>query len=226
MCGRYTYKLDWRQVVDLYRLTLPEEPPEGLQQNFNVAPTTLMPIIRPAGNGRELLMAKWGLIPFWLKPEQIGKQAYSTINARAERIQTTPTYRDAFDRRRCIVPATGWYEWQKVTAKTKRPYHFRPKAEPFAFAGVYDVWQGGAHQAIASFAIVTTGAASSTSGYHDRMPVVLTEDQFDDWSRGSMEIATGLMRLYEGDIDIWEVDPAVGNVRNNRPELMERAALL
>ena len=94
VCGRYTRKLTWQQIVNLYRLRLPEEPPEELRENYNVAPTHVMPIVRPAGNGRELIMAGWGLIPFWLKPDQLSKQPYATINARADRIQTAPTYRE------------------------------------------------------------------------------------------------------------------------------------
>ena len=94
MCGRYTYKLTWTEIVELYRLTLPEEQPESLKPNWNVAPTHVMPIIRPAGNGRELVMAGWGLVPFWLKPDQLGKLPYSTINARDDRVQTAPTYRE------------------------------------------------------------------------------------------------------------------------------------
>jgi putative SOS response-associated peptidase YedK len=87
---------------------LPEEPPENLgPPSFNVAPTHVMPIIRPAGNGRKLVMATWGLVPFWTKSEQLGKQPYSTINARADRIQTAPTYRESFKNRRCLVPASG-----------------------------------------------------------------------------------------------------------------------
>jgi putative SOS response-associated peptidase YedK len=180
MCGRYTYKLTWAEIVNLYRLTLPDEEPPGLKLSFNVAPTNVMPIIRPAGNGRELVMAGWGLVPFWLKPDQLGQQPYSTINARSDRIRTAPTYREPFKARRCLVPATGWYEWQKINAKTKRPYHFKPKAEPFAFAGVYDVWKADGKSSITSFAIVTTDAAPSTAQYHDRMPVVLDDSQFDD----------------------------------------------
>ena len=113
MCGRYTHLLTWSQIVELYRLTLPDEPQE-LKPSYNVAPTHVMPIIRPAGNGRELIMAGWGLEPFWLKPDQLGKQPYSTINARDDRIQTAPTYREPFKKRRCLVPASGWYEWQKA----------------------------------------------------------------------------------------------------------------
>ena len=88
MCGRYTHNLTWSQIVNLYRLTLPDEEPPGLKPSWNVAPTHVMPIIRPAGNGRELVMAGWGLVPFWLKPDQLAKQPYSTINARAETIRT------------------------------------------------------------------------------------------------------------------------------------------
>jgi putative SOS response-associated peptidase YedK len=142
MCGRYTYKLTWAEIVSLYQLTLPEDEPPGLKPSYNVAPTHVMPIIRPAGNGRELVMAGWGLVPFWLKPEQLGKQPYSTINARAETIRTAPTYREPFKTKRCLVPATGWYEWQKLDAKKKRPIHMCAKSTPFALAGVYDVWKG------------------------------------------------------------------------------------
>jgi putative SOS response-associated peptidase YedK len=226
MCGRYTHRLTWEQIVKLYRLTLPDDPPEGLKASYNVAPTDVMPIIRPAGNGRELVMAGWGLIPYWLKPEQLGQRPYSTINARADRIVTAPTYREPFKKRRCIVPATGWYEWQKVNAKTKRPHHFQPKASPFAFGGVYDVWNADGRSTITSFAIVTTDAAPSTAAYHDRMPLVLEENQFEDWMRAPPEEAVAMMKPYGGEIDAWEVPNAVGNVRNNSPALMDRASLL
>jgi putative SOS response-associated peptidase YedK len=226
MCGRYTYKLSWKQIVELYRLTLPEEQPETLRESYNVAPTHAMPIIRPAGNGRELLLAGWGLVPFWLKPEQLGKQAYSTINARDDRIQTAATYREPFKKRRCLVPASGWYEWQKIDAKTKTPHHFQPAAKPFAFAGVWDIWKGDGKPPITTFSIVTTSPAPSTAPYHDRMPVVLEASQFEDWMRGPPELAAGMMKPYAGAIDVWEVGRDVGNVRNNRPELMGRVGLL
>ena len=180
-----------------------------------------MPIIRPAGNGRELIMARWGLVPFWSKPEQAAKPSYSTINARADRVQTAPAYREAFKTRRCLIPTTGWYEWQKIDAKTKRPHHFRPKAEPSAFGGVHDIWKGGG-KVIASYSIITTAAAPSTAEYHDRMPLVLEEGQFEDWMREPPERAAVMMEPYAGAIDVWQVPADVGNVRNNRPDLMER----
>jgi putative SOS response-associated peptidase YedK len=94
MCGRYTYRLTWEEIVRLYRLTLPDEPPEKLKPSYNVAPTDVMPIVRPAGNGRELLMAGWGLVPYWLRPDQLGKPAYATrapIACRRRRPIASPT---------------------------------------------------------------------------------------------------------------------------------------
>lgn len=227
MCGRYTYKLTWQQIVNLYRLTLPEQEPERLRENYNVAPTLAMPIIRPAGNGRELVIAGWGLIPFWLKPDQLGRQPYATINARSDRIQTAPTYREPFKKRRCIVPATGWYEWQKLdpAGKKKRPYHFQPKAMPFAFGGVYDEWSGDGKSRITSFSNVTTAAPPSTAKVHDRAPLVLEESQFEDWMRLPPEAAAEMMKPYASQIDAWEVGADVGSVKNNRPELMDRVGL-
>ena len=130
---------------------------------------------------------------------------------------------EPFKTRRC--PATGWYEWQKTGAKSKTPFHFRPKATPFAFAGVYDIWKGDGGRAITSFAIVTTDAATSTRQYHDRMLLVLDESQFDDWMRAPADVAAGTMKPYAGAIEAWEVSSAVGNVRNDRPDLIERAGL-
>ena len=226
MCGRYTYKLRWEEIVNLYRLTLPDEPPERLKPSYNVAPTDVMPIVRPAGNGRELVLAGWGLVPYWLKPQDLKKPAYSTINARSDRVQTAPTYREPFKKRRCLLPATGWYEWQRISTKIKTPFHFQPKAAPFAFGGVYDIWKADGKATIISFAIVTTDAAPSTANYHDRMPLVLEDSQFDDWMRGPSEMAAGMMKPYPGALEIWEVSAEVGNVKNNRPDLMDRVGLL
>lgn len=225
MCGRYTYTLTWAEIVALYRLTLPDEAPERLRPNFNVAPTHVMPIVLPAGNGREMVLAGWGLVPFWLKPEQLGKQPYATINARSDRVQSAPTYREPFRKRRCLVPATGWYEWQKTGPKTRQPWHFRPAARPFAFAGVYDVWKGDGGKEITSFSIVTTEAAPATAPYHDRIPLVLEEHQFEDWMRASPGQAAGMMAAYGGAIEAWPVSSDVGQVRNNRPDLVEPVVL-
>jgi putative SOS response-associated peptidase YedK len=109
-------------------------------------------------------------------------------------------------------------------AKTKRPFHFQPKVRPFAF-GVYDRWKGDGREII-SFSIVTTATAPSTVEYHGRMPLVLEESQLEDWMREPPERAAGMMKPYAGAIDVWQVPSDVGNVRNNRPDLMERVAAL
>ena len=106
------------------------------------------------------------------------------------------------------------------------PFHFKAKAEPFAFAGVWDTWSADGRAAITSFSIVTAAAAPSTAQYHDRMTVVLEEDKFDDWMRAPPELAVEIMKPYEGEIDMWEVGPDVGNVSNNKPELLDRVGLL
>jgi putative SOS response-associated peptidase YedK len=124
------------------------------------------------------------------------------------------------------VPATGWYEWQdRGKGKKKRPIHMCAKSQPFAFAGVWDVWKGDGGPGVTSFTIVVTEAAPGIAQYHDRMPVVLDDSQFDEWMRGTPDQAAALMVPYSGAIDAWEVGPDVGNVRNNRPDLMDRVEL-
>jgi putative SOS response-associated peptidase YedK len=148
------------------------------------------------------------------------------IDPAGSTIQTAPTYREPFKKRRCLVPASGWYEWQDLgKGKKKRRIHMRPKAQPFAFAGVWDVWKGNGGPSVTSFAIVTTNAAPSVSAYHTRMPVVLDDSQFDEWMRATPDQAAKLMQPYAGGIDAWEVSSDVGNVRNNRPDLPEPVAL-
>jgi putative SOS response-associated peptidase YedK len=115
---------------------------------------------------------------------------------------------------------------QKLDAKKKRPIHMCAEATPFALAGVYDVWKGDGGKAITSFAIVTTDAAPSVAQYHNRMPVVLEDSQFDEWMRGTPDQATALMKPYAGAIEAWKVGAEVGNVKNNRPGPIERVGLL
>ncbi len=124
------------------------------------------------------------------------------------------------------MPATGWYEWQDVGARRKRPLHMSPRTSPWAFAGIWDIWRGDGGPGVLSFAIVTTDAAPSIRPYHPRMPVVLDAGQFETWMRGAPAEAARLMVPYPGDIDAWEVTTAVGDPRNNRPELLDRVAML
>lgn len=220
MCGRYTHKLTWQQIVALYRLTAPEVPPNSYRENYNTAPTHVMPIIRPLDDGREAVMAIWALIPHWVR--DLSKPVYNTINARADTIREKPTYKTPFEKRRCLVSATGWYEWKKLNSKQKQPYHLQPVTPTWAFGGVWNFYKGDGGQGVVSFSIVTTDAQPSISHIHDRMPLVLEESDFDVWLRGKPDEAAALMRPYAGRVDTWEVTPAVGKVENNHPELMSR----
>jgi len=122
MCGRFTHRLTWQQIHDLYNITVPG-PQQGqleLKPRYNVASTQVMPVCRLNADGqREIAMPRWGLIPFWANDEKIG---YKTINARTETVATAPAFRAAFKKRRCLVPASGFYEWKKLEDGSKKRY--------------------------------------------------------------------------------------------------------
>ena len=144
MCGRYYRRSDKQRIAEAYRLG---EIPFDLvlpDWDFNIAPTTFQPVIRSAKETgeRELVLMRWGLVPFFTK-QLSDVKGISTINDKAETIETSPTFRRPFKMRRCLVPADGFYEWLRVDEKTKQPYAFRMKDDaPFAFAGVWDAWKG------------------------------------------------------------------------------------
>lgn len=214
MWARYTYELNWGDVLGLYQLTLPKEPPDGLGPTYNAAPTQMLPIIRPKDDGRELSLARWGLL------------ADTTTRADAETIRKNATIRDSFIKRRCIVPATGWYGWKDSSAERRRPYYFRPTAKPLAFAGIWDIRKNDSGSEVLSFAIMTTDAMRSTQPNHHRLPVIVEAKTFQQWMLGMPNEAAVLMTPYAGAIEAWEVGAAVGNVKNNAPELIERVGLL
>src|SRR5215469_5346636 len=154
MCGRYLISTPAETIVDLFRAM---GPIPNLRPRYNAAPTDPLPVVlRDEKSGeRHLEQLRWGLIPFWAKDVKIG---YSTINATAETVQTKPAFKEAFARRRCLVPADGFYEWQKLDAKARQPWHIGMADDAlFAFAGLWDRWKDRASgEVIRSFSIVTT----------------------------------------------------------------------
>jgi len=221
MWKRYTHDLTSGQIVHLYRLTLPEAPPSNFRPNYNVAPTDAMPIIRPIeGGGRELVVAGWSLVPSWLK--SLDKKSYSTFNARAETVRTAASFRKPFQSQRCIVPASGWYEWQAAGEKQlKRPHYFTVDQKPWAFAGLWDRWRGDGGPGFVSFTIIVCEPSPAVAPYHNRMPVILTEDQFDIWMLGTPDEAAPLMKPFDGPLQTWEVGRRVGNVKFNDSDLIK-----
>lgn len=220
MCGRYAFYSPAEAVRRTFGL---DEVPE-LEPRYNIAPTQSVPAVREGTEGaRTLAMLHWGLVPKWAKERAIGNRM---INARAETISVKPSYRDAFRRRRCLVAADGWYEWQ-VAPGGKQPWFIRLRdGGPIAFAGLWERWNDPADGALLeSCTIVTTDASESIRKIHGRMPVVLPEA---DWARwldtafSDTEKLSELLRPYDPKaLDAWPVSRQVNAPKNQGRGLIE-----
>ncbi len=196
----------------------------NLPARYNIAPTQAVLAVRSDDSGgREAFMARWGLIPGWAKDPSIGAK---TINARAETIAEKPAYKAAFRRRRCLVPVDAFYEWVNADRSDgkKQPHciYFEDR-DPFAFAGVWERWQGGDGSDVETLSIVTTEASAAIAPLHHRMPVILDPSNFRTWLTGDPEAAGALMTPYEGArvIAFHPVSTRVNNVRNDDSGLWE-----
>jgi putative SOS response-associated peptidase YedK len=224
MCGRYVLTTPGEVLAQIFDTAPPpEEILEAVVPRYNIAPTQQVPIVRSAATGeRELALAQWGLVPHWAKDSAIGNKL---INARAETAAEKPSFRDAMKRRRCLIPADGFYEWQKL-GKGKQPWLLRMKdARPFAFAGLWSQWktpQGGAP--LETCAILTTTPNELTATVHDRMPVILPETT---WSRWLDEAAPGapftdlLVSFPAEQMEALPVSKRVNSPANEGPDLIE-----
>jgi putative SOS response-associated peptidase YedK len=182
MCGRFTQKFTWHEIRDLYELT---GAARNLQTHYNIAPTDKVEVVRPSvGGTTELVPMRWGFIPNWWKKPL--KPAPATFNANAETVASTPMFRDAFKRHRCVVPASGYYEWLK-RPDGKQPY-FISAADGgiLSLAGLWDRWRNPeTHELMTSFTIIVTDANVLTGPIHDRMPVVLDNPDVCSWLNGT-----------------------------------------
>jgi putative SOS response-associated peptidase YedK len=215
MCGRFTQRYSWSEVVAFLRLT---DTGRNLRARYNIAPTDDVLAVRLNVAGkREAVDLRWGLIPRWAKDEKIG---YSTINARAETVANKPVFRDAFEKRRCLIVADGYYEWEKVGPKAKQPYRFTLKPERlFVFAGLWERWERPG-RVIESCTIIVTEGNALAKRIHDRMPVILDPADHDRW----LDVSAGaeLLRPYPAEkMTCYPVAKGVGNVKNQGPELIE-----
>lgn len=222
MCGRYTlyhYEEDLDALFGVAGL--------GAAPRYNIAPSQQVPVIRQRSDGtREALTARWGLVPHWVK-ELEGFRA-NLINARAEGAAEKPSFRDAMRRGRCLLPASGFYEWSS-SGGAKRPYHIlRHDGRAMAFAGLCSLWSRGGTPLL-SCAILTTRPNEVVRPLHDRMPVILDPDEFDRWLDPDMDDPGRLDDLldpFDDDaLEAYPVSRAVGNPAVDRPDLIERAAL-
>jgi putative SOS response-associated peptidase YedK len=180
MCGRFTRNYSWAEIHRLYRLAVKDTP--NLQPHYNICPTTTIDAVIPYFDQYELVPMRWGLIPnWWSKP--IKEMKLATFNARAETVAEKPIFRDSFKRRRCLIPASGYYEWQ-TTPEGKQYYYTRRDGQPITMAGIYDCWTNKeSNETLKSCAIVDTMPNEYVGDVHDRMPVILEEKDFSTWLR-------------------------------------------
>lgn len=220
MCGRFTLTASGQLLMEeLGLLSIPED----YRPRYNVAPGQPILAARDGDEGRKGAMLKWGLVPSWAKDPSIGNKM---INARSETVAEKPSFRRAFDRRRCIIPADGFYEWRK-DGKRKIPMRFRLRdGRPFAFAGLWEAWRppGGEGETLFTCTILTTAANELVQPVHDRMPVILTQEALDLWLDREVpgDGVASLLRPYPArEMEAYEVSPRVNSVANDDPELIE-----
>jgi putative SOS response-associated peptidase YedK len=226
MCGRARLSSDVSEIKLVFSIP-PERPAPNFSASWNVAPTDSLPIVRYDGRAgeRSLDLMRWGLVPYWAKDPKVG---FSNINARAEGIDARPAYREAFQRRRCLVPLDSFYEWQK-RGKEQQPYAVAlADRRLMAMAGLWESWRSPGGERLRSFAIVTTSANDLLAPVHDRMPVILDPHSWPLWLNeepADPEQLKALLVPYPADdMAIWPVDRRVGNVKNNDPALVEPVA--
>lgn len=223
MCGRFVLTAPGRMVAEEFMLD--HEP--DMQERYNIAPTQYVAAVRiPTKEaGRELAFLRWGLIPFWAKDEKIG---YRTINARSETVESKPAFRAAFKYRRCLIPATGFFEWKRVNGKKKQPLFIRMKGEAlFALAGLWESWENPEGLVIESCAILTTDANELLQEIHDRMPVILPKEAYEQWLDPALQKADKLKPILEPysseAMETYPVSEYVNKPQNTGPECIEPA---
>jgi len=221
MCGRFALTLPPDAIAQLFAAVPDNDLPEG--PDYNVCPTARVAVVRGAeGGGRRLVGMRWGFLPHWYKSPTDGPLL---INARAESIAEKPAFRAAVRERRCIVPATGFYEWTKAPDGGRLPwYFFRNDRAPLAFAAIWQPWRppGTDGEAVATCALVTCAAVAPYTEVHHRMPVVLEPADWPLWLGEAGKGAARLMHAPEpGAVRFRRVDPAVNSNRASGPGLIE-----
>jgi putative SOS response-associated peptidase YedK len=221
MCGRYFLLTNINELQQQFSFEFNSERVE-LSPSYNVAPTQSALTVTLEDDRRVGQMMRWGLIPSWSKDASVGSRM---INARAETVAERPGFRSAFKRRRCLVIADGFYEWQKI-GSSKIPMRINLKSgEPFAMAGLWEVWKNPEGESIKSCTIITTSANSFMEPIHDRMPVILPHDRLSVWLNTGIEDSSVLSELllpYSSDeMESCEISTLVNSPANNVPEVLE-----
>jgi putative SOS response-associated peptidase YedK len=246
MCGRYVARRADPEVANIYGATVVGDPPGP---SYNVAPTQQVRVVldrAPAGSGettdhhdgqedhgaqdgaqRQLRSVRWGLIPSWAKDKKIGNRL---VNARSESITEKPAFKRAAARRRCVVPADGYYEWE-ATADGKQPYFLHLDEQPLSMAGLYELWPDPDKEPddparwVWTMTVLTTTATDAAGQIHERSPLVLPDGMIDDWLNPTLTDLGAVRELVAAvpnpELQPYPVSRDVNNVRNNRPDLLQ-----
>lgn len=217
MCGRYASS---RSAHDLLVHFEVDEPPEQtLPASWNVAPTDPVYVVLERHDRRRLQVVRWGLVPSWAEDPKVGARM---INARRETLADKPAFRSAYQRRRCLVPADGYYEWQVADGR-KQPWFLSSRdGSPLAMAGLYEVWSPPSGERLWTATVITTEAADEHGAIHDRTPLLVPRQAWPRWLDPSVEDPGEDLLVWgtAGTLDAWPVAAAVGNVRHDGPELV------
>lgn len=229
MCGRFTKRYTWQELYRLLTLTTPV-PSTALAPSYNVAPAQFVPVVRQDDNGhRTVASLRWGLVPSWADDPAIGNRL---INARSEDAASKPTFRDAFKRRRCLIPASDFYEWQTLPGeKRKQPWAIRVKDVPlFALAGLWESWRdpdmsGAPHAPLETFTILTGPPNELMAEIHPRMPVIVRPEHYDLWLNprldNTLDLAPVFRHFPAAEMEAWRVSTRVNAPRNDDPSLLQ-----
>jgi putative SOS response-associated peptidase YedK len=217
MCGRFTLNIPADTLANIFGISVPPD----FRPRYNIAPSQRILAIRQLGEQREGVLFKWGLVPSWSKDPAIG---YKLINARSETIHEKASFRQAVRSRRCLIPSSGFFEWEKH-GDVKTPLYFHLKDNsPMAFAGIWESWKSPEGESLFSCAILTTSANKLVEPIHDRMPVILHPQEFALWLDRNMTDPNQLQTFYQPypaeTMDVHEVSHDVNSPRNDTPELI------
>lgn len=219
MCGRYAFNATPAQVAEHFGLSACAD----FAPRYNIPPGTDIPVIRQSPEGQRVLhLLRWGLVPHWAKDPAIGNKLN---NARAETVAEKPAFREAFKRRRCLIPASGFYEW-KSEGKLKQPYYISLKSGAFlAMAGLWETWQSPAGELLRTCAVLTTGPNALMQPIHDRMPVILTPEHWQAWLTAPAREVGGLLSAHDSEtMQAWPVDRRVSRAREDDAGMIEPLA--
>jgi putative SOS response-associated peptidase YedK len=221
MCGRFSLNIPFNDLLEIFHL----DEAQSFEPRYNIAPSQEVLAVREEEGNRRLVLLRWGLIPHWADDPKI---AYRTINARSETAHKTPSFRAAFRHRRCLIPASGFFEWKKE-GKIKQPFYIRKRdGQPMAFAGLWEHWEDKEHsEKVESCTILSTKANQTIIPLHDRMPVILEPENFDLWLDPEEYWHEKLQPLLKPAVDdlltIQPVSKYVNNPRNEGEKCVEPA---